>query len=249
MSEPRQSQSEPKAGRFRYSLRAMFLFILVAGVIFSHVVTSWRLNEARVDVAAANQRVDAVMAENEHLRYRMGVLEIKDPSRLYAIASPFFAQETLKWRWQVYVPGPGYRLRGASRAIPEEGFPKPADLDSGDLPKGEFTIEASVVRDPLDRWDLAVCCRGRYMAEYSACPILMQPRMPIDTTHAEWLLGFPGFEDKYARRESVARGEPLMLLRLRRFKQISETFSQVDPDPCDGIMLWIEQTTPWIEPK
>lgn len=249
MTEQRQSQGEPHPGRFRFSLRALFLVILVAGVIFSHIVTSWRLKEARLDAALAEQRVDTVMVENEELRYRLGNLEIKDPSRLYAVASPFFAQETLKWRWQVYVPGPGYRLRGASRAIPAEGFPEPDDLDFGELPEGEFTIEASVVRDPLDRWGLAVSCLGRDIVKNNACPILMRSAMTIDKTHEEWLFDLLGLEEKYARRESVAQGEPLVLIRTRRFKKISETFSQVNPDPCDGIMLWIEQATPWVGPK
>ena len=50
-----------------------------------------------------------------------------------------------------------------------------------------------------------------------------------------------------ATTESVAVGEPVILLRLRRTKEVQTPGGAMDhtydPDPTDGIMVWIQETT------
>ena len=69
----------------------------------------------------------------------------------------------------------------------------------------------------------------------------MESGVSIGKEHADWLVNGVGTYNAYARNESAAKGEPLILIRTRAFKEVSDTESEGDPDPCDGIMLWIEE--------
>lgn len=239
MTEPGQVQAKPCTGRFRFSLRALFLFVFVSGLAFSHLVTSWRLKQARVQLATAGRRVEAVMAENKQLRLQLGQLNIEDPSRLYAVASPFYSQEDLKWRWQVYLPSSKFRMCAAVKEIPDDGLPaKRESVLVQRLPKGECSIEAAVVCDHLGQWQFHAQCTAP-----SAVNLAIAESRVIELAehHADWLVHGRGQHGHVITNAVVRRGEPLVLMRNRALKKTTETRFEGDLNPCDGVMLWIEE--------
>lgn len=241
MTEPGQFQVEPHAGRFRFSLRALFLFVLVAGLAFSHLVTSWRLKKAQMEAFVAERKLSAANAENEQLRIQLGQLNIADRNRLYAVASPFFGQEDLKWRWQVYVPGSKFRLCAAVSGIPAEGVPtKDVRILVRRLPKGECTVQAAVRRNRLDEWQF----EGRCTAPTQNVPTLivsLSSSIDLTATQVELLDQDGGPPITITANTSVERNEPLVLIRPRVFEEDPEIENSGMPEFCDGIILWIEE--------
>ena len=98
----------PPAPRPRFSLRALLLFTLFAGLVIGNA-TAWReLHRTRRELTL--------------LRNQVGELDVQDPSRAHAIALDTGDPET--WRWQIYVPPRNrYDCRIAEGIIPLKGLP------------------------------------------------------------------------------------------------------------------------------
>lgn len=239
MTEPGRVNESANSGRFHFSLRSLFLFLFVVGLAFSHLVASWRLKQARVHVATAGRRVEAVMAENKQLRHQLGQLNIEDPSRLYAVASPFYSQEDLKWRWQVYLPSSKFRMCAAVKEIPEEGLPAKIErVLVQRLPKGECSIEAAVLRNHLGQWQFHAHCSAQSAVNLA---IAESRLIELAEHRADWLVHGRGQHGSVITNAVVRRGEPLVLMRNRASKKTTETHFEGDLNPCDGVMLWIEE--------
>src|SRR6185437_14875857 len=210
MAEPGQSQTASQPAGFRFSLRALFFFLFVAGLAFSHLVASWRLNDATERICLLNQ-------ENLKLRRKLGYLDIEDPDKLCAAASPQFMLEDLRWRWQTYVPRAGFRLHAALNAIPVDGMPDSrATVRQIKLPRGEITLDAAIRQDHSGQWELVVSVPS---TDGSASEFMI---VQIPEAYVGWLAPGKSGGGMYSSYRSVATGEPLVLIRYRRPKKFPD---------------------------
>lgn len=228
MIDPGQSHVGPHAGRFRFSLRALFLFVLVSGLAFSHFIASRRLSDATWRLRLAND-------ENRKLRQKLGELNIEDASRLHVASSPQFLLEDLKWRWQVYVPRSGFRLSAIVNPIPPDGMPSAgAKPQCVQLPQGEFTLDIAIRKNLSGQWELRL--------EVPIDPLSSQPvTLAIPHSYATCLDAGGGRSGMRLDFGALDPGKPLVLLRYRRPKEFGDLQTGDDPEPCEGVMIWIDE--------
>ncbi|HVX09742.1 MAG TPA: hypothetical protein VHC22_00940 [Pirellulales bacterium] len=87
-------------GGFNFSLGRLLAVITFVTLLSSHVVTSWKLHQARDEMG--------------RMATELGRLTISDPSVLNVVARKSY--EDLIWRWRVHVPaGREYRIFSANR--------------------------------------------------------------------------------------------------------------------------------------
>jgi hypothetical protein len=241
MTEPGQVHAEPHAGRFRFSLRALFLFVLVSGLAFSHLVASWRLRLVEGKLADAKKELDEATSEVNEVRGMLGELNTGHADQLCAVASPFFRKKNLRWRWQVLSPDSSYRLCAAVKDIPQEGVPTTgAQVLVPHLPKGECSIEVTVRRNLSGEWKLHAECVSVDSQFRMVDPIansidisksladsLQSEFPPIARTKAAW----------------ARQGHPLDLLRPPFIHGTRNAESRAQK-VGDGIILWIEKDRP-----
>lgn len=241
MTEPGQSHVGPHAGRFRFSLRALFLFVLVSGLAFSHLVTSWRLRRVEGELADAKKELAEATSEVDELRGRLGELNTGHSDQLCVVTSPFFQEKNLRWRWQVLSPDSGYRLCVAVKDIPREGVPAAGgQVLVSHLPRGESSIEATVRRNQSGEWQLHAECvsvdsqfpkvdpvANSIDLSKSLADSLQSEFPPIARTGTAW----------------ARQGHPIALLRppFIHGKRNAESRAQ---KVGEGIILWIEKDRP-----
>ena len=241
MAEPGQLPTAPNVSRFRFSLRGLFLFVLVAGLAFSHIVTSWRLRLVEGGLADATAELDGATSEVNKLRGMLGELNAGYPDQLCAVASPFSHEKNLRWRWQVLSPDSSYRLCAAVKDVPQEGVPTTGgQVLVPHLPKGECSIEATVRRNLSGEWKLHAECvsvdsRFRMVDSVansidiseSIADSLQSEFQPIARTGAAW----------------ARQGHPVDLLRppfIYGARNVESHAQKVG----EGIILWIEKHQP-----
>jgi hypothetical protein len=202
----------------RFSLKTLFVSLLLATLAASNVFTSWQLKRLH--------------EENVALRKETGHLVIKDPAKFNVVAVPTF--EDLMWRWRVHVPpGAGERISIASQQIPQNGYS--ASFSATTLPPGDYLLTATVRRNHHGDWSLTVGHPGGSCAT------------TIDEKFAGWLerqSGASGWSTSQAgQNEAIVRdpGTKLDLLRLRVMVQSPDGKSAGTADkPGDGILIWLE---------
>jgi hypothetical protein len=197
----------------------------------SHVLTSYQLHQVR--------------QEARRLRDELGYLTITDNRKLHAIGLASYEGFTSKsWRWRVHIPaGRRFRVCYSYEDIPEEGVP--TDMyHFFDTVDGEFIFSASAVRDPAGAWSLAMGTRyDPVKYPQSRWESLKSLGRSLPIPNAAWLednLPMGWYSVGSRTTESVEIGEPLVMLRLRRQKGTHVTQTN-DPNPTDGIMIWIEE--------
>lgn len=245
MTEPGQSQIVPQAGRFRFSLRALFLFVLVAGVTFSHIATSLRLKRVESEFATASEELveakeelDEVRSENKEFRARFGEYQRDDPNQLCAVASPFLRPKDLRWRWQVVAQDSNYRLCAAVNDIPKEDMPADGEqVLVSQLPKGECSIEVTVRRDHSGEWQLHAECLSvdSRMPEFN--PVESSMSIPQSLVDSWAQSEYPPISVHTSVLTRVDR--PIELLR--SFDPAFEIAESTAQKLREGIILWIEK--------
>ena len=212
--------------QLRFSLRSFFLFLFVACLIGSNVFTAWenrRLNEK------LNQK-DRII---DNLQVQVGQLVVTDPTKVHVVAIPTY--EHLTWRWRVHVPDEGVTsLRQATLKIPESGIRMNRLIRA--LPVGESDVIVAVHKDIDDNWYLSTILARRSPAG----PLGKQDQQ---TRPLKWTTVSPCWSTDQAGTngtESMTPGEPMVLLRHRRYKRGAGSRFRADPEPCDGVLICIE---------
>ncbi|HXT59991.1 MAG TPA: hypothetical protein VN699_15235 [Pirellulales bacterium] len=214
--------------RLRFSLKALFLFLLVATLAASNVFTSYRLKQSR--------------DQNAKLRTELGYLTIEDPGKLNVVQ--IATHEDLEWQWRLHVPeGSKLVLKGATHEIPEHGLP--AESGRLGLQSGEHLVTAAVRRDHLNQWQLRLAISGTT----TLWPFPETAKWLNDKAGATgWLTAGGG------RTETKKPGKPLRLLRVLSQTHlppgISPTIRFDDDLPRgksnrigDGLTIWIDEAT------
>jgi len=215
--------------RIRFSLKTLFVVLLVGTLAASHVFTSYRLKQTH--------------DENVKLRTELGYLTIEDRSKVHVVG--LATHEDLTWQWRVYVPeGARLVLKTATHKIPEYGLPATSDVRAA-LPPGEHLVTAAVHRDREGRWQLQLSTGG----SYSPTPFPDATAKWLDDKASIlcWSAGAGGTETKHAEK-------PLRLLRVLSQAHLPPGVSPVwrfdDPPPRgkpsrsgDGLMIWIDDPT------
>ena len=219
----------PVMPRIRFSLKTLFVVLLVGTLAASHVFTSYRLRQTH--------------DENVKLRTELGYLTIEDRTKLHVVG--LAAHEDLTWQWRMYVPeGAKLVLRTATHEIPEYGLPATPGARAG-LSPGEYIVTAAVRRDREGKWQLKLSTGGSYS------------RTPIPETAALWIdkkASNISMAAGAGATETKDRGKPLRLLRVLSQAHLPPGVSPVwgfdEPPPrgkpnriSDGLMIWIDDAT------
>ncbi|REK10942.1 MAG: hypothetical protein DWQ37_16040 [Planctomycetota bacterium] len=220
----------PLRRRLRFSLTTLLLLTTVICVAVSHFHTSRQLQETRQALAEANSE--------------LGNLTIDDPKQYAILALPNFGPGDMQWRWRVHLPtGKRDQFRWAFDNVPESGLPQVPPrrnrlelLDRYAKPaaKGEpMIITLALWKNVADEWKITLGMPGRETA--------------IDIRNPPaWLdnVDRPGWGSRIAgrkRTEAHSVDTPLVLLRMRKSKQVPPNGSTVDMQPTDGLIVWIEE--------
>jgi hypothetical protein len=221
--------------RLRFSLATLVLLATIVCLAVALWSTSRRFREATL-------QVEVLQEEVQKYREEMGYLTISDPSKVHAIGVPALGR--LKWQWRVYLPeNRAFRVHAVTGGVPKEGVPAPPGTRSGStstMRSGELLIYAEVQKDRNGQWVLHVEEGG--MSAGSAT-------IGIHQTHQRWLEHFSGWIEQVrpGQTQAFEPGEPIVLLRLR-VHEIGEktdhgrTSGHPPEEPCDGLMIWIDQT-------
>ena len=165
--------------------------------------------------------------ENQTLRVKLGALDIKDPKKMYARAAETLGDR--EWRWRFYVPRKHwFRLHTILEKIPISGL---IDGNSGsfELDAGEYEIQVAAKKGKAGICDVVIVPpKGRTI-------------FSIEEAHAQWIIG--GSFDTSGVTETTSEyepGNPIEFLRLRQSMKISNG-SMTDPNPCDGLLIWMQE--------
>jgi hypothetical protein len=215
--------------RIRFSLKTLFVVLLIGTLAGSHMFTSYRLKQTH--------------DENVKLRTELGYLTIEDPSKVHVVG--LATHEDLTWQWRVYVPeGARVVLKTATDHVPEYGLPEDWHMAS-ECPPGEYLLTAAVRRDREGNWQLKVAGGGIRLR--SNIPEPMTKWLDDRAATKFWTAGGGGTETK-------EDGKPLRLLRLLSQAHlppgVSPTNDLNDEGPRgkvsrigDGLMIWIDDAT------
>jgi hypothetical protein len=215
-SEPDRAAAAPPTPRRRFQ--------------FSLATLLWLTTLIACLVAMCVMYVELRRAREEIRKYRgeMGYLDVSDPNKLYAHG--IRTEEMSKWSWRVYVPDKQkYELCMATKGIPIEGLPR-SDHRLRLAYSGEILVNAFAGTALDGKWRLAVKVTKR--TEFGAAASATECQ--ISPLAGNMIYGGDGVGDDWQDR--LNPGSPLILLRGREAKS-----TQVGPQPCDGVMIWIEE--------
>ena len=216
--------------RIRFSLKTLFVVLLVGTLAGSHVFTSYRLKKTH--------------DENVKLRTALGYLTIEDRSKVHVVRLP--THEDLTWKWRVFVPEKSeIAIRAATHEIPESGWPANCKARMTFQP-GEFVVTAAVRRDRNGKWELVLGAGGS------------ESLFPIPESAAKWLDQKAGVTYVAAGESTIKTQEPGTPLRLLRVLpqvpfssaggaiswNFDESVAIGKPKRVgDGLMIWIDEPT------
>ena len=198
-------------------------------VVFALVALLLALTTTRKQLAEANRQLAT-------FRNEMRYLTIEDSNNIHAISMPAF--ESKQWRWRIDLPDDTrYQMRIAYDDIPHDGMaPKRVqDIYAGALPSQEFIFTANISKDE-DGWIMS-------WATESDASRMQTFDFPILATNKTWLDNMGLCSLELAGQRSTATGdpmEPFFLLRMRTQLPAGPNLLTADPNPTDGILIWIE---------
>jgi hypothetical protein len=215
----------------KFSIRDLLLVTVIVALTIGWWVEHRAVSRLAEEKARTEQEV-------KQLRDQLGRLTVADEKKLHAIAiAPDLARVEKRWRWRLHFPSDRpFRVCCAFSGLPQSGVPA-GDQVLYDT-KGEFTLNASAVKDQQGVWKLVLDCDTG-------------PNITMPIQNATWLddnLSVTISQTGKRGTESVDPGKPLVLLRLRRSKNVEvggKVIGQtVEMNPTDGIMLWVEEMKP-----
>jgi hypothetical protein len=209
--------------RFQFSLATLLWLTTLAACLVALWSMYRELRQARNELRAARDEVQVYRGE-------MGYLDVSDPNKVYAHG--IRTVETNKWSWRVHVPDkPNYRLCVATKRIPAEGIP-PCNGSLSSLDSGEVLVDASAGASPDGKWRVTVKVTKRSGLGSVAYTVGTDMNPLAGATQ--------GRSVDETSQECLNPGSPLVLLRWREAKKRQGSVDW-DPQPCDGIMIWIEE--------
>ena len=179
-------------------------------------------------------------AENAKLRVETGVLKVTDRERVWVLQLK--ALDDMTWRWKVYLPPGRWTLRAVTEEIPKTGFPTArighvAAYTHVEKVGRVVQVEAAVRKAPDGRWQLITNLDGPGMRK------VLRERHALTMAHKKYESGAAGAN----RERAFELDGPIVVLKVRAAALSSEYNYSVRPvpdEPCDGLMLWLEQDRP-----
>jgi hypothetical protein len=212
--------------RVRFSIWRLLGLTLIVALVASNYVAYMRLREVEPAL--------------EKLRNEVGELTVRDETQLHAIAVPSFEDAT--YRWRIHLPkGRQFAMHIiAHDKIPDVGLPEGGSFNTFSTQffdeqtgLGEVLQTVAVNKDAQGRWRI-IQAAGRsegwqYLPE-----------------HFQSWLAPPSYGRstyKAGKGETVAVdvGEPLILLRIRKTKNLGGGTMTTEPEPTEGLVVWIEE--------
>jgi hypothetical protein len=215
--------SEPRRYPSRFSLRTLFVVVLIVALGVALFLATRELLDLR--------------GENARLRAEAGYLTAEDPDKV--AVRLIHTLDDFTWRWKTHLPKGRWILHSATRNIPQIGFPNAADSSHATSYGSVATtaidspIEASVRKSAGGQWQVVTEFRGGV-------------RWPLDPTHALTVPSSTSSEVAGGgREETFDPNKPIVLLRVRAASTTPGVPSQntrtIPTTPCDGLMLWLER--------
>ena len=181
--------------------------------------------------------LDEKSRQLETYRNEMRYLNIDDQTKIHAINIPGIGRKS--WRWRIYLPpNRKFCLRAAFDNVPNRGLPENApNFTMCDLSSGESILSVNVIKEN-DSWGLALYeeQNGRSTFDLVA---------DINGAETDWLNKRGGCQESVAGRSSTLAAvadEPFILLSYRDGLSPKSGVTATNPNPTDGIVLWIEET-------
>ena len=209
----------------RFSVATLLLVIALIACLVSHAFVSQELATTKRSLTAL--RNDTLM------------LDADDDSSIYALALPTYGD--LQWRWKIQLPDDGeYRIRYAFDQISETGLPASSSkmdaafLGSDGTPLSggaPFVLEVSIFESG-NKWQLAANNGDRGTGHF-----LKNASSWIESyTAVMWTSSISGT----GKTDSCDSETPLQLIKMRKAKSVPGG-STVDPEPTQGVAIWIER--------
>jgi len=216
----------------KISIRDLFLVTMIVALVVGWFVE----HRAASRLVGENVRLEQ---EAKQLRDQSGLLTVSDVTKLHAIAiASDLSHAENRWRWRLHFPSDRpFRICCQFADLPESGTPG-GDQVLYDT-KGDFLMNASVVKDKKGIWKLILDCDNG-------------PNITMPIPNPQWLENdtpmVGGSQAGNRSTVSVNPGSPLILLKIRRAKPViqngKEIGSTVEMNPTEGIMVWVEEMSP-----
>ncbi len=206
----------------QFSLRNLVLLLTVLALAIALFKSQYELGKAKTELVT--------------LRNQMRYLSGDNNTDIHVINVP--ALNPREWRWRIDLPEKGkYQLRVAFDQIPLSGLPapRPQTIFFGELPKEEFMFSVGIHQVDGDwkmnwRTDAADANDRNW-------------QITIDSQNTEWLAKSGGTSLQIAGNKATESGSPdapFPLLRYRQALKVNPTTIAQDPNPANGILIWIE---------
>lgn len=223
--------------RVRFSLRILLLIIALLLVIASHVVLGIRYS-------ALQRERDASQRERDHLLGRLGAIQRRDDERL--LMHQMDTGVTFHRKWNLFIPkGRTYAVFMELKNIPTTG-----KVMGQVQPTHEFVGDGSEITVSL-----AFLQRGERIE------VLVRTTLPTSTVDGSMELGkeywflfaqneIGAANDSVGQSATVVENEnrSIEFVRLRRPLMNPDGSTAEDPNPCDGLLVWIQEVPPKPKP-
>jgi hypothetical protein len=229
----------------RFSLLTVLLLMTIVGLSIG-LVQLW-------------QEVGPLREANRQMRTELGLLNIEDSKKAYAISLPTFEDDS--WKWRIYLPAGGNytlnsysgRLPSASqqhdkewyRAMRKDGVGSSSTISGFE---GEFMLEAKAVQQGKD-WMLVT----KSIKREGNSSVSGGGKTSISQPSGDWLSDRRSritSSDASVTQKSFEPDAPILLL-LGQLPVITETpgggFNAQSPTGAsDGFALWLEPRRPAV---
>jgi len=158
------------------------------------------------------------------MRHMAAELTVDDPGRISVVKRPALWYDEQKW--EVYLPGAGYRLCLATEAVDEKGL-SPVD-QTVPLPEGRVRLE--LTQDRTDGgWRVTVLQGGHEV-------------MTVDKP-SEWDAGVGSSGGgRFDTQQELGADEQVILMRRRFMVKSANNHFDTPQGPTAGVLLWIENS-------
>jgi hypothetical protein len=210
--------------RFQFSLRSLFLFILIVALILTSVLMYRRMSNAERELVT--------------LRNIAGYLKIDDESLFHAINLD--SNEPFTWRWRVYLPaGHKYSWRFNYGDIPANGMSKyfSYTTDGSASNKGsEIIVHLSPQKDPYNNWLIKLTRQsvdgGKHSTTFTTSNDDIIQLLQANMTEGECLAE--------GKTISCKLDKPIIFLKRRIGENQPNGSWKSSQNPMPGIMFWLE---------
>lgn len=214
----------------RFSLATLLLIITIIALTIAFFNATSALTKARSELTT--------------LRNELRILDPSETDKMRAIEIPAFGQS--QWRWKIDLPdNEKFVLRWAYNDIPADDS-MPTQIDpvfnhpkfyAPELPSDEFTLLISA-HEQDGRWYLGVT------TESSSGSGGMDFETEMKANDSSWLARHGGncIHALAGKQETAVNpiDTSFVLLRYRKGLSPKPGVTAMDPNPTDGVLIWIE---------